>query len=391
MSDDASRRLKIAILSRGFFSRAGGAENYSISLVETLATKHEIHVFTQHLDHNYPGVTYHLLPQCVKKPSWIDLLCFSIRTWVATRKGFDLVHSHENTWHGQVQTVHVRPVRVGLFVGKHGFRRYIRYIQIATSPRLWTYLVMEAIRLAPKRGKAVIACSESLRVELESAYPSLQGKVHLLPPGVRFPELTSDSEKTDLRNEMKLPIGVFLLLFVANDYIKKGIGPLLAALQKLPKNIVLCVVGNSAHVPQFSQAAEQMGVAQQVRFIGSVASVDRFYRCADALVHPTTEDTFSMVTLEALAHGLPVIVSGAVYCGISADLTDEIEALVLQDPRDVEEIANSIIRLTTDESLRLRLGSNGRNFAKKYSWSDLAKRQDELYQLVLNTKHGKLS
>lgn len=390
MSDDASRRLKIAILSRGFFSRAGGAENYSISLVETLAIKHEIHVFTQHLDHSFPGVTYHLLPQCVKKPSWIDLLCFSIRTWVATRKGFDLVHSHENTWHGQVQTVHVRPVRVGLFFGKHGFRRYIRYFQIATSPRLWTYLLMEAIRLAPRRGKAVIACSESLRVELEGAYPTLRGKVHLLPPGVRFPELISDSEKAALRNEMKIATGVFLLLFVANDYIKKGIVPLLGALQKLPKNIVLCVVGNSARVPQFSQIAEQMGVAQQVRFIGSVDSVNRYYRCADALVHPTTEDTFSMVTLEALAHGLPVIVSGAVYCGISAELINENEALILRDPRDVDEIANSVIRLSADEALRLRLGNNGRNFAKKYSWSDLAKRQDKLYQLALNEKHIQL-
>jgi glycosyltransferase involved in cell wall biosynthesis len=386
MRGESSRRLKIAVLSRGFFSRAGGAENYSISLVETLAARHEVHVFTQHLDHHYPGVTYHLLPQCVKKPSWVDLLCFSVRSWLATRRGFDLVHSHENTWHGQIQTVHVRPVKVGLFYGKEGLRRYVRYLQIATSPRLWTYLLMEAIRFNHIPGKAVIACSESLRVELERAYPSLRGQVFLLPPGVQFPELSSDEEKSALRNELKLSRDAFVLLFVANDYAKKGLTPLLQALQRLPPNVVLLVVGNSAHIPVYSQLAEQLNVAQQVRFIGSAGSVDRYYRVADAQVHPTTEDSFSMVTLEALAHGLPVVVSGPAYCGISASLTDQVEVLMLRDPRDANEIAKCVQRLFDDGALRLRLGTAGRRFAAKFGWDELAQQQEKIYRLALEAK-----
>lgn len=386
MSVEASRRLKIAVLSRGFFSRAGGAENYSISLVETLAARHEVHVFTQHLDHSYPGVIYHLLPQCVRKPSWIDLLCFSVRTWLATRRGFDLVHSHENIWHGQIQTVHVRPVKVGLFYGKEGFRRYVRYLQIATSPRLWTYLLMEFLRFNPVPGKAVVACSESLRVELERAYPSLRGRVFLLPPGVRFPGLSTDGEKAALRSEMKLSSDAFVLLFVANDYAKKGLAPLLQALQKLQPNVVLLVVGNSIHIPAYSQLAEQLGVAQQVRFIGSVGSVDRYYRVADAHVHPTTEDSFSMVTLEALAHGLPVIVSGPAYCGISASLTDQVNVLMLQDPHDATEIAKCVQHLCDDGVLRLRLGEAGRGFAEQFGWDELAQQQEAIYRRALEEK-----
>lgn len=390
MSVKASRRLKIAVLSRGFFSRAGGAENYSIALVETLAAKHEIHVFTQHLDHSYPGVIYHLLPQCVKKPSWIDLLCFSLRTWLATRRGFDLVHSHENTWHGQIQTVHVRPVKVGLFYGKRGLRRYVRYLQIATSPRLWSYLLMEGLRFNSAPGKAIIACSESLRAELESAYPSLRGQVFLLPPGVRFPDRSNDGKNAALRNEMKLSSDAFLLLFVANDYAKKGLTPLLRALQMLPSNVVLLVVGNSTHIPAYSQLAEQFGVARQVRFIGSVGSVDPYYRVADAQVHPTTEDSFSMVTLEALAHGLPVIVSGPAYCGISAELTDQVDVLMLRDPHDANEIAKCVQRLRDDGALRLRLGQAGRGFAAKFGWNELAQQQETIYRLALEAKHEQL-
>lgn len=386
MNMQSSRRMKIAVLSRGFFSRAGGAENYSISLVETLAARHEVHVFTQHLDHDYPGVIYHLLPQCVRKPSWIDLLCFNVRTWWATRRGFDLVHSHENTWHGLVQTVHVRPVKVGLFYGREGLRRYVRYLQIATSPRLWTYLLMERVRFQQIPGKAVIACSESLRSELELAYPFLQGRVSILPPGVRFPLLSSKAEKAELRSDLKLSTDAFVLLFVANDYAKKGLAPLLRALQMLPSNVVLLVIGNSAHIAEFSELARQLCVAQRVRFVGSVSSVETYYRVADAQVHPTTEDSFSMVTLEALAHGLPVIVSGPAYCGISASLKDQTDVLMLQDPRNANEIAKCVERLYGDDALRLQLAAAGRHFAFQFGWDALGRQQETIYRNALEAK-----
>lgn len=386
MTSESTHRLKIAVLSRGFFSRAGGAENYSISLVEMLAARHEVHVFTQHLDHNYPGVIYHLLPQCVRKPSWIDLLCFSVRTWFATRRGFDLVHSHENTWHGSVQTVHVRPVKVGLFYGRVGLRRYVRYLQIATSPRLWTYLLMERVRFSPNQGKAIVACSESLREELERAYSSLRGKVLLLPPGVRFPVLSSAREKMKLRDELKFPRDAFILLFVANDYAKKGLAPLLRALRLMPSNVVLLVVGNAVNIPEYSQLSDQLETAAQVHFIGSVKSVDSYYRIADVLVHPTTEDTFSMVTLEALAYGLPVVVSGPAYCGISAGLIDKIDVLILQNPLDSKEIAICVQNLYDDDVLRTNLGASGRRVAARFGWDELALKQEEIYEQVLKAQ-----
>jgi glycosyltransferase involved in cell wall biosynthesis len=380
---ESGRRLKIAVLNRGFMSRAGGAENYSISLVEMLAERHEVHVFTQHLDHDYPGVTYHVMPQCVRKPSWIDLLCFNIRTRRATRYGFDIVHSHENTWHGQVQTVHVRPVKVGLFHGRRGFRRFLRYVQIATSPRLWTYLLIERARMNPVAGKAVIACSEPLRQELEKAYPALQGKTLLLPPGVHLPEPARADERSAIRQELGIPEQAFVLLFVGNDYAKKGLGPLLQAVRVLPVDTVLVVVGNSAHIPEFSKLAEALGVANQVRFVGGVSSVHRYYQAADANVHPTTEDSFSMVVLEALAHGLPVAVSGPSYCGIAANLKDGTDALILNDPRDVGEMVATLQRLHDDAPLRTRLGEAGLRLAAQFGWAELARQQVLIYEKAL--------
>ena len=57
------------------------------------------------------------------------------------------------------------------------------------------------------------------------------------------------------------------------------------------------------------------------------------YLAADVLVHPTLEDTFAMVVLEAMAYGLPVVVSSAAYCGISGLLSHGVNALLVHEPR----------------------------------------------------------
>ena len=114
LSDPAnpgSAKLRIAVFNRTFSPTGGGAERYSIALVEQLAARHEIHVFAQEIAHQSPGVTYHRVSSPLRRSRWLNQLWYASATWLATRRGFDVVHSHENTWHGRVQTIHVKPVR----------------------------------------------------------------------------------------------------------------------------------------------------------------------------------------------------------------------------------------------------------------------------------------
>src|SRR4051812_18572414 len=87
---DASR-LRIAVLNRTFSSTGGGAERYSIALVEALAARHEIHVYAQEISHDWPGVTYHKVSCPTRKPRWVNQLWYATATWLATRSGFDVV------------------------------------------------------------------------------------------------------------------------------------------------------------------------------------------------------------------------------------------------------------------------------------------------------------
>jgi UDP-glucose:(heptosyl)LPS alpha-1,3-glucosyltransferase len=86
-----------------------------------------------------------------------------------------------------------------------------------------------------------------------------------------------------------------------------------------------------------------------------------------------------MVVLEALAFGLPVVVSPVAFCGISDLLTHESNALILEDPRDINELAFSLRRLFTETNLADLLRTNGKIFAQSHLWSDKARQQEQIY------------
>ena len=375
----APRRLRVAVLNRHFGARFGGAERYSVALVEQLAARHEIHVFAQEIEHDFPGVSYHRVSRPFPKPRWVNQLWFAARTWWLTRQGFDVVHSHENTWHGQVQAVHVRPVRVGLFHGLGPWRRGLKWLNILTSPRLIVYWLLEAARFRPLPNRRIIASSESVRAEVLAGYPATAPWLSVIPPGVHMPQRQPD--RAGQRRRLGLPQEAPLALFIGNDYEKKGLPALLAALATLP-GLQLAVVGNGTHIPAFRKRAEALGVADRVHFLGSLSDVTPAYEAADLLVHPTTEDTYAMVVLEALAHGLPVVVSAPAYCGIAADLVDGREALIVADPRDAGQVAAGIRRILDDAALAAALGTAGLAFAARCGWDAQAQRLEAIYLSV---------
>jgi UDP-glucose:(heptosyl)LPS alpha-1,3-glucosyltransferase len=381
MSSKAShKRLRIAVLNRHFSSRSGGAERYSTSLVEELASRHEIHVFSQSTDHDWPGVTYHRVSMPLRRPRWFNQLWFATATWWATRKGFDVVHSHENTWHGAVQTVHVLPVKHNLFHDRTGLRLFMRWLKVVTSPRLLVYLALEKLRYTPQVGRAVVLTSTSLEDIFVAAYPQAASMCSVITPGVRLhPNPQSATARANARQALGLPQERFCFLLVANDMRKKGLPVAIQALRLLPDDTVLAVVGESKQLPQFKLQAQQAGLEHRVFFLGSMDDVGPAYQAADCLVHPTLEDTFAMVVLEAMAFGLPVVVSGASYCGISTMLHDQVNALLLENPRDVSALTAALRKVCQSETLRRSLSQAARLFAARFEWSGVAREQERVY------------
>jgi glycosyltransferase involved in cell wall biosynthesis len=383
-SDLVQRKLRIAVFNRTFSPTGGGAERYSIALVEQLSLKHEIHVYAQEISHQWPGVTYHRVSAPLLRPRWVNQLWFATATWWATRRGFDVVHSHENTWHGDVQTVHVLPVKYNLFHDQSGWHYILRWVKVMSSPRLLTYLGLERLRYAPRPGRQVVVTSESLKAIMLASYPVCHERVSVITPGITLPTLPASClRKAQTRASMGLPATAPCLLFVGNDYYKKGLQTVLDALAKLPADVVLAVVGNRAHIPAFRELSNTLKLGARVFFLGPLKDVGPAYEAADCLVHPTREDTFAMVVLESMAYGLPVVVSGPLYCGISGLLQNGVNAMILDDPRDASHLAKIIDQVLgqsgVQQALNNRLRKGSAEFSAHYQWLKIALKQDAIY------------
>lgn len=376
--------MRVAVISRTFSRAAGGAESYSVAIAEQLSQRHEVHVFAQETNQPVPAAHYHRVFCLSHKPRWINQLLFAIATWWRTRKGFDVVHSHENTWHGQIQTVHVRPIRYNLLQGYHGWRRAMRWLKVALSPRLISYVWLEAARFKGAPGRRVVATSEALKLDCERAYLHSGPYLSVITPGTYLRQ--ASMTRAAARRSLGLPADGSLLLFVANDYARKGLDAVLQAMQQLP-DTQLAVVGSPRPIPRFRQKAEQLDVASRVHFLGSQDDLVPAYLSADCLVHPTLEDSFAMVVLEAMAHGVPVIVSGPEHCGISRQLQDGREALLLSDPRDAVELARQIRFVLDGPQLAQRLRQHGLEFAQTHTWERAALQYESLYQQAASSKH----
>jgi UDP-glucose:(heptosyl)LPS alpha-1,3-glucosyltransferase len=379
------KRLRVAVLARIFSTSAGGAERYCASLVKHLASQYEIHVYAQDIRTQYPQVVFHQVPLFCRRPRWLNQIAFATYTWWQTRRGFDVVHSHENTWHGDVQTIHVLPFSYLWFVNLHGLGLFLKTLQLITSPRLLTYWVLEKLRMRHQPGRFLVAVSEPVKAVLNKDLKHKLEHIRVISPGVERTQVHSSSEKMQARLDLGLPMQGKCLLWVGNNAMKKGLPTLLEALAQLPKDFFLVIVGSAAPENKWRSQVTALGLDDRIFFKGVLDDMTLAYTAADLLVHPTLEDTFGMVVVEAMSHAVPAIVSSELYCGISAELTHLNNAWILQDPIDAKALEKAIEK-SLDSNTHEAMSQQAIAWAGTQDWQHLALAQEALYYDVVRSK-----
>ena len=131
--------------------------------------------------------------------------------------------------------------------------------------------------------------------------------------------------------------------------------------------------------PSFVKTIEELGLEDKVIFKGYVPhdALKSIYAKASLFVFPSLTESFGLPILEAMSCRVPVITSN---CGGMAEIADE--AALLVDPYNVEEIAEAMYRILTDETLRATLIKKGFNRASQFSWEKTARETLEVYERV---------
>ncbi len=177
----------------------------------------------------------------------------------------------------------------------------------------------------------------------------------------------------------------FVVLFVGTGFFRKGLGPLIRALGLLKrrgKEAKLLIAGRSAPRP-YRRLARALGVEGWLLFAGGSRKVSKLYGASDAFVLPALYEPFGNVCLEALASGLPAVLSSR--SGGAEVLTEGENGLIISDPTDPEEIARLVERVMERDFSR-KLGEAGRRLAERFTIAANADATEALYREVLEAK-----
>ncbi|WP_049053738.1 glycosyltransferase family 4 protein, partial [Achromobacter xylosoxidans] len=358
-----------------FGNRFGGAEAYGVELMRVLGQRHDISVVARDFDSDLP-FPFHPVRFPGWLPSWMRVLYFAWKADRLTRGRYDIVHSHMNGWAGEIQVMHVTPVRYNRLTRAKPLKRVLAWL----SPRLATYLLLEKSRVRRAPARRVVAVSGLIMDQLHRSYgPQLP--VEIIAPGVKLPAPEAADSRAATRASLGWEADTIGCLLVARNPLRKGLPALLDALALLPAPYRLLVVGADAATRERVRAAG--AVANRVTLVDPTPDVARYFAAADIYAHPTLNDSYAMAPLEAMSHGLPVVVSSPAYCGFAQYLSAGKDALILQDPRDGAQLAQALQRLGDEPELRAALSERGLAIARDQSWETVASRYEDLYHGVL--------
>jgi glycosyltransferase involved in cell wall biosynthesis len=393
----ASGKFRIAVVSP-FLDKQHGTERCVVEQVERLAHDCEVHVYSNRVeDIDAAAIVWHRIP-ALPGPHlfaycWWFLANQLWRWWDQRVRGlrYDLIYTPcINCLDADVISVHIvfsefyERVRDDLKLRRNPVKTWPRLVH----RRLYYALItMLERRCYTREDISLVAVSRKVRDDLQRFYErkSQPSVVYYGSDLSRFGRARRAGSRPQARRLLGLAERAFAVLLIGNDWKKKGLPCLLEAVARLDApDLCILAVGADTIAP-YASAIRRHGLQSRVRFLPIRPDVEFYYAAADAYVGPSLEDAFAMPPLEAMACGLPVIVSR--QAGVSEVVTHGVDGLVLEDPRDTETLASLIGDLHRDVALKELLGKNAAQTAQHYTWDRNAEQLRAVIEEILNSRH----
>jgi glycosyltransferase involved in cell wall biosynthesis len=280
-------------------------------------------------------------------------LSFARLAWLAWRRRIDVVHTH--TPDGLVDATLGARLKPGLKV-VHTFH-FGNYPN--ASPR-----DIRFERWAAPRAAQLVAVGEVQRGQIRSMYGFSDDEIRTLRNGVTLPTATT---ATGFRAQAGAADGAVLVGTIATMIEQKGLRDLLRTAQRikqagLPVRFVL--VGEGRLRGELEALRRDLDVVDTVAFTGWMThAADVALPAFDIFFQPSLWEAMSVVTLEAMAAGKPVV---ATRVGEAPHVIDDGIDGLLVDPQDVDGMTAALRRLVDDPQLRTRMGTAARRKVEQH-------------------------
>ena len=204
------------------------------------------------------------------------------------------------------------------------------------TPRYRLLEKFERAVFEPQAGVDVLLLTQAQGDAYRKQYGTPVARLHVLPPDIsadRIMPAYDEAQRATARVELGLQRSDLFMLMLGSGFKIKGLDRALAAAAALPREVrerlVFWVVGQDspAHFPRL---AKRLGLDGRIRFTGGRDDVPRLLLAADLLVHPAYHENTGTVLLEAMACGLPVLVTDT--CGYAEHVARADAGIVISSP-----------------------------------------------------------
>jgi UDP-glucose:(heptosyl)LPS alpha-1,3-glucosyltransferase len=259
----------------------------------------------------------------------------------------DVYHPHAGLAAEAIASGHLKYQGAAQRVLARGFNRFNR--------RRQRFAAVERELLTGKHPPVVLCLSEYVKGVVRKHYQLRPEKLATLFNAVDLGKFDPDARPDagqDVRRQFKIASDKVVALMIAQDFARKGLREAVKATAKLADPRLILLVAGKQDPVAYRRLAEELCAGGRVIFAGATDDPYRFYRAADFFVLPTRHDPCSLVVLEALAMGLPVI--STVFNGACEIMTEPRNGYILNDPADTNALA-AAMRQMLDPAVRAEM------------------------------------
>ncbi len=362
--------MRIGLVIERLDPSRGGAESWTWQFARgLLARGFEVHAVARQFGSAVckSAVTAHQLTPAGSRTDFATAAEERLR-----QLALDVVHDMGAGWYCDVFQPHGGSRRAAFEQNLLLVPRPLRVIKRYAAPRLPRY--REFARLTARQyaedGRLYVALSRMVAKHMRTWHHIRPEQIRLVYNGVdanRFSPKLRHGKGAQIRRSLGLGDRDVLLMTVAHNFRLKGVATSIDAVGRLRQKglpVRLAVVGGGSKRNQ-TRLARRAGALGAVMFTGPVADAAPYYAAADIYVHPTYYDPCSLVVLEALASGLPVVTSR--FNGAGELLTPGVEGDLIDNPGDADALARCLEPLLEPHRRRM-MGAAARRLALAHSF-----------------------
>ena len=361
--------LNIALCYESVLPSRGGAETYLGDLSRRLAADgHAVHLYACRWDATAlpPTTVFHPVPP-PGGPRFVRPWLFARAVHLAVaRGGHDVTVGFDKTYGQDVLYpqggLHAASRWHNRLKFRQGMRRQLADAGKFFDPANRSFARLERLQYLGADRPEIVVNSRLVAGHFERFLGVPAGRLRVIHSAIdpaRFAAPDRAARRDAERGRWGVPAGTPVGLFVAMNYRLKGLAPLIEAVARVPagRDFRVAVVGHPKDAA-YRALADRRGVAGRFLFLGFRRDPQDAYFAADFLAHPTFYDPCSLVALEAVACGLPVVTTR--YNGASELLGDPPAGVVVDDPHDAGELGAALERMIDPATRAEAAGRTGR-------------------------------